>query len=275
MIKITPAVMDLDAVSNLWSAIQSHYRPTAPYLVTVVLIQSRRPVRSALPVLTRGPVDPVTGRERGVLTQADLAPLVPTVTAVTPPARQPAARLGDSVTLTGFRLDGTNRAVHLRNSRLGVAEEVAADAGAAAGTLVFTLPARPADFPAGHYEISAAVLRPGESARRTTNMLGLSLAPRIVTALPATVARDASGDVSITLDIEPEVRPTQSASLIVGTREIPAQPFAAQTGALTFVIGQAAPGTSLARLRVDGIDSLLIDRTQTPPVFLDHRITVT
>jgi hypothetical protein len=274
-IKITPAVMDLDAISNLWSAIQSHYRPTAPYLVTVVLIQTRRPVRSPLPVLTRGPIDPVTGRERGVVTQTDLAPPVPTITAVAPPARQPSAQLGDSVTVTGFRLDGTNRAVQLRNTRLDVAEEVPADPGAAAGSLVFILPAQPADFPAGHYELSAVVLRPGESDRRTTNTLGLSVAPRVVTALPMTVPRDANGDVSITLDVEPEVRPTQAASLILGTREIPAQAFAAQTGALTFVIREADPGTSLARLRVDGIDSLLIDRTQTPPVFFDHRITVT
>ena len=61
MIKVTPAVMNLDAISNLWSAMQAHYRPTAPYLVTVVLIRSNRPTRASLPVLTRGRVDPTTG----------------------------------------------------------------------------------------------------------------------------------------------------------------------------------------------------------------------
>jgi hypothetical protein len=34
-------------------------------------------------------------------------------------------------------------------------------------------------------------------------------------------------------------------------------------------------GEHLVRLRVDGIDSPLIDRQSTPPVFLDYRITIT
>ena len=51
-------------MSRLWTAIQAHYRPTAAYVVSVVLIEARQPTRQALPVLagrsTRG------GRDRGV-----------------------------------------------------------------------------------------------------------------------------------------------------------------------------------------------------------------
>jgi hypothetical protein len=49
-IRLTPETMSVDEISKLWGAIQSHYRPTAAYQASVVLIESRRPGRSALPV---------------------------------------------------------------------------------------------------------------------------------------------------------------------------------------------------------------------------------
>ena len=52
-IKITPEKMDTEELSKLWTALQAHYRPTAPYLATVVLIESTKPARAPLPVLTR------------------------------------------------------------------------------------------------------------------------------------------------------------------------------------------------------------------------------
>ena len=49
-IRVVPETMSLEEVSKLWTAIQSHYRPTAAYQASVVLIESRRSARSALPV---------------------------------------------------------------------------------------------------------------------------------------------------------------------------------------------------------------------------------
>jgi Pvc16 N-terminal domain len=49
-IRLIPETMSLEEISRLWGAIQSHYRPTAAYQASVVLIESRRSVRSALPV---------------------------------------------------------------------------------------------------------------------------------------------------------------------------------------------------------------------------------
>jgi hypothetical protein len=43
---------------------------------------------------------------------------------------------------------------------------------------------------------------------------------------------------------------------------------------LVFIIRKAPVGKFLARLRVDGVDSLLIDFTKTPPAF-DQNQTVT
>jgi hypothetical protein len=33
-------------------------------------------------------------------------------------------------------------------------------------------------------------------------------------------------------------------------------------------------GTHLLRLRIDGVDSLLLNRTVTPPAFLDRRVVI-
>jgi hypothetical protein len=49
-IRLTPQMMSIEETSKLWSAIQSHYRPTAAYQASVVLIESKRPRRAALPV---------------------------------------------------------------------------------------------------------------------------------------------------------------------------------------------------------------------------------
>jgi Pvc16 N-terminal domain/IPT/TIG domain len=52
-IKVTPQSMDTEELSKLWTAIQSQYRPTAAYQVSVVLIDKSRSIKSALPVLER------------------------------------------------------------------------------------------------------------------------------------------------------------------------------------------------------------------------------
>jgi uncharacterized protein DUF4255 len=49
-IRLTPNTMSMEEISKLWTAIQSHYRPTATYQASVVLIESRRSTRAALPV---------------------------------------------------------------------------------------------------------------------------------------------------------------------------------------------------------------------------------
>jgi Pvc16 N-terminal domain len=273
-IKITPESLDGEAMSRLWSALQAHYRPTASYLVTVVLIEAERATRSALPVLTRGPIDPTTQRERGVQAHGDLIPPFPEIMELRPPGGQVSARLSDVVQVAGHHLDGTGRAVRLRNQRLNVDLEVAAMPAGGFSTMSFTVPNTTAALPAGPYDVSALVLRPGETDRRSTNDLTLSVAPEITTALPMSVGRDAQGTAVIGITCKPEVRPRQRVSLIVGGREVPADAHAAQTDTLTFRLPKAQTGTFLLRLRVDGVDSSLVNRAVQPPVFFNHRITI-
>jgi hypothetical protein len=59
-------------------------------------------------------------------------------------------------------------------------------------------------------------------------------------------------------------------------QEVPADARAAATNQLTFVSSGFAPGTYSMRLRIDGVDSQLIDHSQKPPVFdKNQAVTIT
>ena len=53
MIKITPESLSIEDISKLWAAFGTKYRPTAAYKVTVVLIESTKTAKQALPVKDR------------------------------------------------------------------------------------------------------------------------------------------------------------------------------------------------------------------------------
>ena len=100
------------------------------------------------------------------------------------------------------------------------------------------------------------------------------LAPNI-TNLPQAVVRDGDGDASIGIDFTPALRTGQTVSLLLGQREILPESFVAPAVSLAFVAEDADAGAPLARLRIDGIESPVADRSSEPPVFFDHRVTIT
>ena len=270
LIKIAPQFLNSEEMSKLWTALQAHYRPTAAYLVTVVLIEAEKPTRSPLPVLTRGADD------RGAFVQPDLTPPFPTLTAVTPPNQQPSALLGDVLTLEGHHLDGANISVRFTHPRLAGPINLAPLPGNTATRLQVAIPNAPAQWVTGFYTVAVSLQRPGETFLRTTNELPLSLAPRITSPMSMNVARDANGDATINLGCAPEVRPAQRASLLLGAIETPAEPHAAQTSTLNFVFKKIPPSDYWVRLRVDGVDSLLINRAASPPAFFNNqKVTIT
>ena len=275
LLKLTPQFLNIEEMSKLWTATQSNYRPSIAYQVSVVLIEATRPTRPTLPVLSRGEVDPVSGRERGVVVTPSLIPPLPMLEAVVPAGHQPVVRLGESVSLEGHHLDGTAREVHLRNERFGVDELIAATGPNAADRMVLVIPvSRAADFPVGVYDVTGHVVRPGDTHARETNRLAAIVAPNI-TNLPQAVARDGNGDAHITLTFTPALRPGQTVSLLIGQVEVGPESFVAPTTTLDFIVEDADPGAPLARLRIDGIESPVADRSTTPPTFFNHRITIT
>ncbi len=270
-IRITPESLNTEELSKLWTAAQTNYRPTAAYLASVVLIEAATPLRATLPVLSRGPLDPATGRDRGVSVQASLLAPYPTIQSVTPRDLQPAAAVTRVVDVRGHHLAGADRTILLSSARLQIEEEVAAAPGVSDTQVEFVVP----PLPVGTYQLGVRVRRAAEPAPRTSNHLPLAIGPTITSELPATVARDENGRATITLTCRPDVRRGQRASLLLGTREVIAEPITTATGTLTFVCEAVSPGDHLVRLRVDGIESPIVNRAATPPAFFDFRITIT
>ena len=288
LIKITPAVMGIDEMSKLWAAIQSNYRPSVAYQVSVVLIEGDRPARSPLPVLSRGRLDPATQRDRGVVVNPDLQPPLPTLFTAQPQLRQSGARLGDSLTIRGVRLAGNGHLVRLAHRLLAAPIEFATPAPNAAGSeILITLPndaAAQGAFVAGQWSLSLRFTPTGEAEERETNAIPLVLAPAPVIAadaalgLPAaTIVRGGVPQVlTVTLATRPRVRLEQGAKMMLATVEASAQARADATQPLVFEFPPTvAAGPQWVRLRVDGTDSVLLDRSGAAPVFdATQQITV-
>ncbi len=267
LVKITPEPMGIEELSKLWSAFQANYRPSAAYLASVVLIESQRPKHAGLPVLTIGVGD------RGPTVATGLVPPFPTLERVVPAAAKPSVYLGETVRLVGHHLApdaATPVEVTLEHPRLALPLTILVPpAGVSEGEISFVLNTPAAATPPGVYAVSVGLTQSGTPRR--TNVLPLALAPRISSIAAAT----AGTTTTFTVQTVPDVLPEQPASLVVGTREAPAAVHALPTATLTFALENVVPATYPVRLRVEGVESVLIDRTVTPPAYLaSEQVTV-
>ena len=272
-VRITFQVLTNEDIWKLWSAFQTPFRLSAAYEASVVLIDSTRPAVSALPVLKRGSDD------RGVQTVP--APS-PSVTGVTPVASfpRPGALLGDDLRIVGQALDGAGDDVTARLTGPGDApvQELAPVPGAPSGELRVHLPSPSEDpdlskFAPGIYRLGLVIRRPdqpvGDPPRPllwTTNEVAFGLAP-LVTVAPLAAA---AGDLTLTLTCQPRLRPEQRVLLLFGDRQVAVDTVTtpgntAQPSTLTFQVSAVPAGRYVVRLRVDGVDSVPVVMTGTPP----------
>jgi hypothetical protein len=102
---------------------------------------------------------------------------------------------------------------------------------------------------------------------RASNELPLMIAPRITSAMP--IKLSLAKAQALSLKVDPPVLAGQRAALILGNRELLASSWSGDASAsLAFALNGLTPGTYLARLRVDGADSLpFIDPDATVPAF--------
>ncbi len=273
-IRITSEPLSLDEMSKMWTSFQSHYRVSAAYQLSVVLIESARASRTPLPVLTRGEND------KGVQAQPNLIPPFPTLEQIILVDEQPSARLGDTLTLRGHHLNGDSVTMNFANPRLDLPLALSSLAGATASELQVKIPdetddaGAPADWVVGHYTVIVIISRAGEPDR-TTNELSMAVAPLIESITPDPAVLDSEGDVNLTITVKPEVRPEQRAVLLLGDREVLADDHSTQTDTIDFTVVDAPLGEHFVRVRIDGVDSLLIDRSVSPPVFnATQRVTI-
>jgi hypothetical protein len=272
MLTITPSLLGKEEIAWLWTAPRVDYRPSYPFRVSVVLIQPNMPVTTALPVL-----------QRSIAVQAGIVPAFPSITAVTAPNGQPAAVLGDTVTVTGSGLTGVSGLI-LSSLRLAVPQTLSPVAGGTDTSFEFIVPnpmlptpqTNPSDLPAGVYTLTAQT--PSTTVPVTvtaSNSLPFAIAPHILPSwAPGTLTAGAS--VVVQVPCAPYLRPGQEVSLIIGSQQAPAEVFTSPTNTPSFLFtplqatGQAVP----VRLRVDGIDSPIVDMTRTPPVFMQPMVEV-
>jgi hypothetical protein len=280
LLKITPMAMSTEEISRLWSALTANYRPSAVFQVSVVLIERAAAASSPLPVLTRGKRILGSDRDAGVQVEPGLVPPYPTLESVLADSHATPSTLkfDDVVTVKGHHLAGTERVIVLRNDRAHVEHEIhlpdsADDTG-------FVFPADlPPELPAGIYRLELRVRRAGDPEARTSNLLPVALAPAIDFG-SITITRGAVDGVpnvlSVSIGCKPDVRVGQKVALLMDTREAPAQPFTANTATLAFKFADAPPAgvTPLLRLKVDGIESIVVNRAARPPAFFDHHVTL-
>lgn len=264
-VRINPYTPPLEEMSKLWSMAQTQYRLSVAYEVSVVLIDSTRSVRTPLPVLSRGALESGSGM------QPDLRPPFPTLTALVLPHRQPGARLGmdstpgDTLTLTGFNLAGDDAHLLLSHRLLAEPLLLTSRLEHSDTELRFQLPFAQKEWPTGLYTVSAVVRREGRPDV-TTNALPLSVVPQLLKLY----VDDTGGsplERKLFVTCVPPIWPQQRASLLLGDLELLAAPHPEHTDTLTFPLGTTPPGEYWVRLRVDGVDSLLVDYAATPLTF--------
>jgi hypothetical protein len=240
--------MSVEEISKIWSALQSQYRPTAVYKASVVLVQSEKSVRPALPVqarhvailpFERPAIDLIQSQEN------DAAPIV---------ENQPILA-GYNLVIDGQRLRGDVTRVLIDGEDI-----VPDDDKVTAQRIIVALPgtlqpglhsvqvAHRVDFGTG---FSSEPHRGFES-----NVAPFVLAPRITTASPVNVAPNST----LSLGIAPPIGPAQRATLLVGasTISIPARPpNDVPASSLEFPIPALAAGDYLLRVQIDGAESPL------------------
>jgi hypothetical protein len=124
---------------------------------------------------------------------------------------------------------------------------------------------------AGAFRVEVETVRPGEVTPRTSNALVVAVAPSFATtgANKPKVVVDGNGIATITLTCSTKILPRQMTSLVIRDQELLGTPVAAASAKVDFQGALPADmlgsGTAfLARLRVDGVDSLYIKQNPAP-----------
>jgi hypothetical protein len=257
-IKVTGQPVATDEMSKLWTALQSKYRPSTAYSVSVVLIEAKRSTRLALPV-----------QAPKIYVDTFRAPRITSVgaqeTAGGPVLLGTPILVRHRLVLRGIQLRGERTLV-----RVG-AETVVPQATELQDTQIAVQ--LPDDLAAGLQ--SAQVIHerlmgepPAPHTGSVSNLAAFILRPEIlgVTLQPS--------PESLRVSVEPPVRSRQRALLYLNELQLVTSPNAAPPREYSFVVPEqpggspststteldvpiqaVVPGTYLVRLQVDGADS--------------------
>jgi hypothetical protein len=253
-IKVTPAALTNDEISQLWMAFSTHYRATTAYRVSVVLISETQPLKSNLPVQQR--------------TLKVLPLQSPNIAAVTPPT----APVGAVIKLSGSNFIGdtaSDTVISFNDGTPFLPDDVASQ------SIQVTVPST---LQAGVVTIRVATRVsfgvPGDPhVGSSSNTMPFMVQPVITTAAPISVA--AGG--TLTLALNPSVGQYQSASVYLGdfAISIPMRSGGpTESSTLSFPIPAAAslpftlPATVPLRVEIDRAQSpLTLDTNTASPTY--------
>jgi hypothetical protein len=277
-VRLTPVVLSWEEMSHIWSTLQTPYRTSVAYEASVVLIDSQKATHPSLPVLTLG------GLERGAWPEPRQAPPFPLLMGLALPNGQPGLRLmapgvpADILTVTGSQLAGTRVSARISSRLMTTPLTLEALPGRTDTSFQVQPSGDATPWHTGTLTLSAVVERAG-SPPVVTSRLSFTLVPRLksiaYTPPPPPPKGSPPGKPSITVTCTPPIRLQQRATLLLGNEELPAAPRTATTDTLSFPLEQPRAGTYWVRLRVDGVDSLLVDYSANPPAFdASQKVTV-
>ncbi|EMI22001.1 hypothetical protein RMSM_01078 [Rhodopirellula maiorica SM1] len=287
-IRIVPDTLNIEEMSRLWTTFQTQYRVSAAYQAAVVLIESDRPTPSALPVAKRGKDD------RGARTDVGIDPVLQGIEYRGDPQQPalPAANVGSKITIVGSNLPAVGLSVVVRDLKQelngSVDDNVVATleptVEVAGSRLVAQLSEGLGVWPAGMLSLEVAFNKGDQVV--TSNSVHLALAAEIQTsaAQESAIAFVDETQGTLAVSLKHPLGQDRRVMLILNRYEapddeapspppkpnsffqIPQLPDDTGIGNLnpTFDVSKVPPGTYWIRIRVDGIDSMLMTGTQDP-----------
>ncbi len=237
-IKISPEFFNMEDTSKLWSSLQTHYRPSAAYQVSMVLIDSRNAEKSV---------------------DSDKYPfLTPVIEKVTPPSEA-----GKALIIGGTGLRGDLTRVRLQGVEKLIEPKVCHDTQISAFL--------PPGLYAGVYGIQVVHLKmpvPGMSHHETaSNIAAFVLHPTITTVTVAQIqaSEDNLRTAEITVKFNPIVGKQQQLVLLLDevsnnageTYSFAVLPRTDDTDSITIPVKNIKAGTYFIRVQVDGAESPL------------------
>lgn len=266
-IKITPMVLNIEELSKLWATFESKYRPTAAYLVSVVLIESKKSTKTSLPV--RAPLVYVVPFENPVIEK------IWSQSANDQPIIENQKILHDyNLVIRGYKLRGDIVNINIEGIEVTPDDENIKD-----DEIIVALPS---GLKAGiqgvqvvHQRLMGSPPEPHSGVQ--SNVEAFVLSPQIIGAVGITNI-DGTGDdlrsADITVQLAPEIQESQKVILLLnefvpGNTTVPSNAYSFQatplplasppgpSDTITFHISNVVAGEYLVRVMVDGAQSPL------------------
>ncbi len=254
MIKITPTIMNTEELSKIWTALQGKYRPSAAYLVSVVLIESQAPIQAALPVISRN---------------LAVLPYRPPFISGIAPQILPSAPAA-TITITGENLSGQGLAILFDG--VPSAPQTTLQFNPGGSSITVALPALPAGINTLRVVRQLALGAPPIRSVAQSNLGVFILQPVIRPAANAITVGAPFGTnpafTPVTVLADPVLGATQKVSLLLNQTNLApgaaaaafvfdADPADIAANSATFNTTAVTPGDYLVRIRVDGGESPL------------------